>query len=264
MKRKIGLAVRCVVVAVVLVIGVVLWSVRDAGVSGPTQSPETPAYTFWDPDVSDQPDEAVTVEDWSLIDCTGLTTDLVQDVFVPGQYWFGEESFDCSFGPGGFGVFLENWVPENANTQHRGLVYPRSEAETYWGSSFVYQFPESMGWGGVLWTVEDKGQWTTPSSYSPSTPDHAERVSAILCADDQHCLFLDMETYMFRSLKANVNGVLDPIGSAVTLLESVWRTLSVERPDLVPMTVPAINPAPYVPLTSPPYPGATPGSSPSR
>ena len=254
MKRKIGLAVGCVVVAVVLVIGVVLWSVRDAGVSEPSPSPTTAAYTFW-AGLSDDP-----VEDWSLIDCVGLKTDAVQAVFVPGQYKFGKEPFDCSFGPGGFGVYFESLVPNNADV---GLVNLRDEGEAAWGSSFVYRFPESMGWGGALWTVKDKGYVAVPSSYSPSTPADAKLASVILCSDDHHCVLLNIESYVFRSLKANVNGVLDPIGSAVTLLESVWRTLSVERPDLVPMTVPAVNPAPYVPLTSPPYPGATPGSSPS-
>jgi len=250
------------VVAVVLVAGVIVWRSRDAGVSGPTQSPETPAYTFWDPDVSDQPDEAVTVEDWWLIDCAGVKTDLVQEVFVPGLYRFGGAQLSCSLGDAGFGVFVESLVPENGNAKYRGLVNPQADAEAVWGSSLVYQFPESMGWGGALWTGDVKG-WTIPSSFPPSTPVDADDVWAILCADGQHCLWVDIETFMFRSLKANVNGVLDPIGSALILLDAVWRRLSVERPDLGLIPLPDVNPAPYVPLTSPPYPGATPGSSPS-
>ena len=56
------------------------------------------------------------------------------------------------------------------------------------------------------------------------------------------------------ALRNNIYGVLDPLGVAVVLLETAWRNLSIEQPDLVPITVPPVNTDPYQPLKSAPFP----------
>ena len=253
MKRKTAVVTAVIALVVVLVAGVIAWRTHGFAVSKPTPSASSPGYSFWEVTNSHEGD----VDDWALVDCQGMKVDVIQKVFIPFHYDYGDDGYVCSFG--NQGVYVESLVPTNTSaTEARQIVDPQAEADSAWGSSFTYQFPASMGWGGALWTEKNNGYSTRPLSYSPSSAAHSDRVWAILCADDEHCLWLEIKRSYFPALKPNANGVLDPVWSAVTLLESAWRTLSVESPDLVPMTVPAVNPSPYVPLTSPPYPGATP------
>jgi len=182
--------------------------------------------------------------------CFSLTGDDFKDVLLPNKYWvmpqYKPESTECTIFSSLIVVAVSGFV----------AVPPSLDSvKTDWEPSFVYQFPDSFGWGGALWIAYRSPSGDKPWGSLPAPPAASDTVYAILCVDDAHCLLvtIDPDVSSQKYLAPNVNGVFDPIGIAVTLLEKAWRRLSVDRPDLVPISVPAVNPSPYVPLTTPPY-----------
>ncbi|MCL2489717.1 MAG: hypothetical protein FWF36_03175 [Propionibacteriaceae bacterium] len=173
-------------------------------------------------------------------DCLTLTADDLEAVLLPTTYYVNISD------PGACEVsFMGDRQITVAVTDSRyQRVMVKSLMESSLGQAFVYRFPASFGWGGALWTVEE-----LLFEPMPASPTVGGLAWAVLCADETHCVQVVVSYNM--TISDNVNGVRDPLGVAVSLLETVWRRLSVDRPDLVPVQVPAVNPAPYQPITQP-------------
>jgi hypothetical protein len=127
--------------------------------------------------------------------------------------------------------------------------------EEEWASldaAAVYTFPYSFAWGAVGW-VDPKG--------NPTAPAADARVSAFLC-DPHSCINLNIWPGYARSLRPNVNGILDPVGTAVDMVVAAWRGCHDLYPDVFPDALPDVNPNPYVPITTPIV-FQTPASSPT-
>jgi len=116
-----------------------------------------------------------------------------------------------------------------------------------WSDDLVYRFPDSYGSGGVLWLAPGENGCSILTPVDPSVAAKAQ-VWGELCAND-YCLMVKVDYP--PSLKLNVNGVVDPVGTAVFLLQTVWQRVAVGRPDLGLPDVPSVNPSPYVPIASP-------------
>jgi len=207
--------------------------------------------------------------------CMGLSADDFESVLTPGHYVVSipYDMSACYLGPSGSDGVTVTRKFGMVGGYRAGVPDPPWMRE-YWEPSFVYQFPASMGWGGVLWTKPIDG-WTTGNIYPPmpAEPNSCSQrmclgqtgsdpcrstswcasVWAVLCADDEHCLAVNLDPGQMFCFRADDDGKRDPIAIATTLLETAWRNLSVERPDLVPWKVPDTNPSPYVPTPiSPP------------
>ena len=175
--------------------------------------------------------------------CFDLTEEDFEAVLMPYRYYVLSKDKHCD---------IQSIIEVDFRKEPGPQMPPLDWMQNNWSSSFVYRFPESFGWGGALWTADRNVAGETEFPAAPST---SSSVRAVLCADSNHCLSVFMfQPYPSSVLLApNVNGVFDPMDTAVSLLEKAWRRLSVDRPDLVPISVPAVNPSPYVPLTTPPY-----------
>ena len=224
-------------------------------VTQPPPTSPTPGYLFINNNPLIPDDQATPGTE--NIDCGGLHGTNMEDLVVPSvePYYFnprGYEDVYCTFLP--FQSWLQSDNPSFAATHQRD-----------WGSSLVYQFPDSFGWGGALWTVWDG---SSELGYNPAQPEAADSVQAVLCDAASNCLWMNLHTVGADVLKPNVNGLVDPIGSALMALDAAWRNLRVEHPDLGLAVLPDVNPSPYVPITTPVdfgpnTPGGTPTASPS-
>jgi len=65
------------------------------------------------------------------------------------------------------------------------------------------------------------------------------------------------------ALQPNANGVFDPLWTVTTLVETAWRQLHAEKPDLLPTALPPVNSSPYEPATTEPFPSSGPGGEPT-
>ena len=250
--------VAAVCVTAALVVALVLWrpAIPSNTISSePPATFPTPGYQFINDDPRLSGDQATpAIED---VNCGGLRGTDLEALLVPSvtPYYFGltgAETMNCYIRP------FQTWV-EPGNTPFS--VSGRQD----WGPSLAYQFPDSFGWGGALWTVWDS---SSELFYVPSQPEAADSVQAVLCDSANNCLLVNLFRGGSQNLKPNVNGLVDPIGSALMALEAAWRNLCVEHPELGFAALPDVNPSPYVPITTPVdfgpnTPGGTPTASPS-
>jgi len=212
----------------------------------PPSPPTTPTFRF-DVYFSDGVGTSSTDSQTNAprFSCLGLTEEDFEGVLLPNSYYVLSEDNHCDIQN-----IIEVALPGAGGSPK---TPPLDWMQANWSSGFVYKFPAPFGWGGGLWVTADVPFKST--YWMPVPPANNRMVWAVLCADTIHCLSVTM--FQPRSdsifLASNVNGVFDPMGTAVTLLEKAWRRLSVDRPDLVPISVPAVNTNPYVPLTTPPY-----------
>ena len=219
-------------------------------------------------------DQANPVE----IDCLGLTRADLEAALPVADYtvnidwgtdqnptgvkscWFAAEGPSTVLGTSTFGVSLAFAPAGN-----------QSNSEDQWraafGSDFVYTFPDSFGWGGALWT--SGGQ-----TYDvPATPGPDNYAFAVLCDAQGNCLSVSAGKVSMGqnqpkkpdpwTLNPNANGVFDPLGAVISMLETSWQALHTEKPDLVPTALPTVNPSPYQPLTAEPFASDDPGGEPT-
>jgi len=197
-----------------------------------------------------------TTLDPSTVDCMGLTAQDIENLWFPWNYHYfiawtwpetGSGRTDCTVGANAMGAYMRLQSPADS-------VDLEDMLKSQWDGAFDYAFPASFGWGGALWIDQ--------SSVTPSSPSADAFVQAMLCDTAGRCMMLLMYPPAFAFLRPNANGVMDPIGTSVTMIETAWRRLHAERPDLLPTALPKVNRSPYVPLKVPPFPGATPGAEP--
>jgi len=231
-------------------------------------------YNYGEPLHSDNP---------MNIDCLGLSRDTLSAVLVPNNYNISVNIAAKDRGSGSnycvvtdadkwagvpYGTSLQLVTPLQMGTSDGTVPLTEDMAKKYWDASLVYRFPASFGWGGALWVDPD-------SSIKPVAPDISNKALAILCADLTHCMTVSISRTLNTlaigasipgglpwAIKLNTFGVIDPLGTAIVLLETAWRNLSTEQPDLVPIDVPARNDYPYQFLQTPAF--STPSSEPTR
>ncbi|MCL2782655.1 MAG: hypothetical protein FWD80_01570 [Propionibacteriaceae bacterium] len=261
-----------VAVVIVLVTGIIGYSAYATARTAPAEFHfSVSTYDFsWD----SYRRGTVNADDPVTIDCLGITKTDLEAVLVPKKYTVSIDKENISKSNASNSCWISDYdkfkqpigtmigirTPSTVQTIDGRSTVTENQAKQLWGSSFAYTFPATFGWGGALWVGISSG--SPPVAAGPGN-----RALAILCADQNHCLSVTIDQQYYSlvvsvteparppwALRNNIYGVLDPLGVAVVLLETAWRNLSIEQPDLVPITVPPVNTDPYQPLKSAPFP----------
>ncbi|MCL2490932.1 MAG: hypothetical protein FWF36_09495 [Propionibacteriaceae bacterium] len=188
--------------------------------------------------------------------CLGLDQDDFAAVLEPGtdidDYYLVTVS-RCIVSRSSFGIAIDTgWQAGKV------LLPPVDQINSDWMPNLAYRFPDSFGWGGALFVDGSVDSFPAVAASSDAA------VLAFLCVDDTGSQCMGAQVFPAGSpfLLPNVNGVRDPVGVAVGLLGTSWQRLSAQGSPYVPIQVPSVNPAPYVPSTIPiPDAASSPGSA---